>query len=601
MRESSIAALGALAAGVVLSSACDSGPEFGYEPPSTGDAGAAPSPFAPAFPTALIAASPPPPISGGTLLVTHDGHTVVAADPDRDLVYVVDVAARRLVRTVALQAGDEPGRVAEDGAGRVHVALREAGALVTLDPSSGTVLARRAVCPAPRGVAWDETTDTVVVACATGELVTLPSAGGAPTRTVTVERDLRDVMIRKGVVSVSTFRSSEVLRLASDGSVAQRSGLANPQTTAQLGDYEPQVAWRAVVDSAGDTVVVHQLHANAEIPTTELAYYEVGPDSATVYAGITVVAPDGTLVSDQPLWGAVLPVDIAVSADGKRALVATPGNAFIPDLRTVLYVGLGATDGAGNVFVPPLPGTAIAVAFDAAGEALAQTRDPAALWLVYPGSTENLSIPLSAVSRDDAGHDVFHTQTSGFIACASCHPEGGDDGHVWNFGGAIRRTSSLRGTIVGTAPYHWPGDVPDFPALVSTVYTERMGGAKLTEDVEAALQGWVEAIPAPPSPSWVDASSAQRGQALFEGAVAGCSACHSGSKLTNNATLDVGTGGAFQVPPLVGVGWRTPLLHDGCAATLEERFSTCATPEHGSTSGLSAQNLSDLVSYLQTL
>ena len=42
-------------------------------------------------------------------------------------------------------------------------------------------------------------------------------------------------------------------------------------------------------------------------------------------------------------------------------------------------------------------------------------------------------------------------------------------------------------------------------------------------------------------------------------------------------------------------------MHDGCAATLEERFTTCATPGHGSTSGLSAENLSDLVSYLQTL
>ena len=531
----------------------------------------------------------------------HDGHTVVAADPDRDLVYVVDVAARRLLRTIALQAGDEPGRAAEDGAGRVHVALRGAGALVTLDPATGTVLARRAVCPAPRGVAWDETTDTVVVACATGELVTLPSAGGAPTRTVTVERDLRDVMIRDGVVSVSTFRSSEVLRLAGDASVAQRSGLMSPQTTAELGAFEAQVAWRAVVDSAGDTVVVHQLHSAVPSSTTGLGYSYASADSPTVISGVSVLAPDGTLVSQQVLWGTVLPVDIAVSADGKRAIVATPGNAFISDLRTVVYVGLGATDGAGNVFVPPLPGTAIAVAFDAAGEALAQTRDPAALWLVYPGSTENLSIPLSAVPRDDAGHDVFHTQSGEFIACASCHPEGGDDGHIWNFGGAIRRTSSLRGTIAGTAPYHWPGDVPDFPALVSTVYTERMGGAKLARDVEAALQGWVEAIPAPPAPSWVDASAAQRGQAVFEGAVAGCSACHSGAKLTNNATLDVGTGGAFQVPPLVGVGWRTPLLHDGCAATLEDRFTTCATSGHGSTWDLSTGDVSDLVSYLQTL
>jgi hypothetical protein len=481
------------------------------------------------------------------------------------------------------------------------VALRGAGALVTLDPATGAMLARRAVCPAPRGVAWDETTDTVVVACATGELITLPSAGGLPTRTVTVERDLRDVLIRKGVVSVTTFRASEVLTLAADGSVAQRSGVKDPQTTAEIGDFEPQVAWRAIVDPAGDTVVVHQLQSAVAIPTTEPAYYGVSETSATLYSGVTVLAPDGSIVSDQVVPGAVLPVDVAISPDGERALLASPGSAFVPDLRTVLDLPLHPAVGTGAIFVPPLPGTAIAVAFDAAGEALAQTREPAALWLVYPGSTENVSIPLSSVSRDDAGHDVFHTQTHDSIACASCHPEGGDDGHVWNFGGALRRTSSLRGTIAGTAPYHWPGDVPDFPALVNVVYTERMGGVKLPPETVSALQGWVEGIPAPPSPSWVEASSAARGQRLFASAVTGCTTCHTGPKLTDNVTVDVGTGGAFQVPPLVGVGWRTPLLHDGCAATLEDRFTTCATPQHGATSALSPANVTDLVSYLQTL
>jgi acyl-coenzyme A thioesterase PaaI-like protein len=65
--------------------------------------------------------------------------------------------------------------------------------------------------------------------------------------------------------------------------------------------------------------------------------------------------------------------------------------------------------------------------------------------------------------------------------------------------------------------------------------------------------------------------------------------------------MDVGTGGNFQVPPLVGVGWRTPLLHDGCAATLADRFGACATPQHGSIGTLSQQNVSDLVAYLETL
>jgi hypothetical protein len=65
--------------------------------------------------------------------------------------------------------------------------------------------------------------------------------------------------------------------------------------------------------------------------------------------------------------------------------------------------------------------------------------------------------------------------------------------------------------------------------------------------------------------------------------------------------MDVGTGGAFQVPPLVGVGWRTPLLHDGCAQTIADRFGRCATPGHGQIAELSSQDLSDLEMYLESL
>jgi cytochrome c553 len=619
MRKSNVVALVVLVGGAAFSSACAHEPVYSSEPgyggpgsfggssggPSGDAGGSFETPIQPAFGPTVTAAVPPPPISGGTMLVTHDGHTVVLADPDRDLVYVVDASAHHLLRTITLQAGDEPGRIAEDGAGLVHVALRGAKALATLDPAAGTVLARRPVCPAPRGVAWDETTDTVVVACATGELVTLPSASGAPTRTVTVERDLRDVIIQNGIISVSTFRSAEVLTLASDGSVASRYVGGSGDTASPKGDSGPpnigsvfRVAWRTFASAEGNTVMLHQLHSTSSLSTQPGGYGSSGVPTAVV-SDLTVVTPDGLVVSDDLLLDASLPVDVAISPDGRFALVAAAGNAFTPVRQSALYYPIG--NGGNSETMPRLPGAAIAVAFDAAGEALVQTREPAALWLITPGASEGLSISLSSISREDTGHDVFHTQAGAMIACASCHPEGGDDGHVWTLDNESRRTPSLRGTIAGTAPYHWPGDEADLPTLVNAVYTGRMSGAQLDNDVISALDRWVQSIPAPPSPSWVDAPSAVRGQALFEGAAAGCSSCHSGAKLTNNATLDVGTGGNFQVPPLVGVGWRTPLLHDGCAATLEARFTTCATPQHGSTSGLSPQNVSDLVAYLEQL
>src|SRR5260221_10030239 len=135
-------------------------------------------PFAPPTPTdtraVQTALTAPPPISGGTLLVTKDGTLVVAADPDRDRVSIVSVTEQRLLYTVPLLPGDEPGRVVEDGGHRVHVALRRGGAVVTIDVASGKVLARRPVCGAPRGNAYEATADRVDVACAGGGLVPLP-------------------------------------------------------------------------------------------------------------------------------------------------------------------------------------------------------------------------------------------------------------------------------------------------------------------------------------------------------------------------------------------------------------------------------------------
>jgi hypothetical protein len=244
-------------------------------------------------------------------------------------------------------------------------------------------------------------------------------------------------------------------------------------------------------------------------------------------------------------------------------------------------------------------GEPIAVAFDPSNRVLVQTREPASLWIIEVSGRS--MVPLSTVTRKDTGHDIFHVQAGGMIACASCHPEGGEDGHIWNLDGNSRRTPSLRGTIAGTAPYHWPGDMKDLPMLFDDVYTRRMSGVQLANDQVSVLKRWVEAVPAPPAPSWVDSAAAARGKTVFQRASVGCASCHSGAKLTNNQTVNVGTGGQFQVPPLVGLGWRAPFLHDGCATSIADRFVSCATSAHGNTSSLSSGELSDLVAYLETL
>jgi hypothetical protein len=639
-----------LFAAAALSGGCATSPTV-----STTDLGA-PFPVGPRsaiqpiFAPTVTASVPPPPISGGTLIVTNDGTLAVVSDPDRDAVYVVDLGAQKVSHTIALHAGDEPGRLVEDGAGRVQVALRGGGALVTIDPGSGSVITRRSVCPAPRGVAWDASTDLVWVACATGELVALPSAGGSSARSLVLERDLRDVVISNGSLSVTNFRTAEVLRVASDGSISRRDQLPSPVST-----FTPHVAWRVIGTPSGAVVAVHQAESTQSLSTVVQGGYGGGacggfrgavaddagnpsamedagpgvdveasgncfagapgvgvpggptgggvslpvggcaPESGAVLSVLTVLTAGGTVTVNTSFAG-VLPVDVAVSKDGSFVAAVAPGNAFAPLSTVFEFTSCGSP-------VSQTPSTLlqqpIAVAFDSKDDLLVQTREPAQLSIISSGGTT--TIPLSTTTRADTGYDVFHTQAGGMIACASCHPEGRDDGFVWTLDGDRRRTPSLRGTIAGTAPYHWPGDEPNLNVLVNDVYTVRMSGASLSTDQMGAITSWVQQVSPPPGPSWVDAASAQRGQALFESASTGCATCHSGAKFTNNLTMDVGTGGNFQVPPLVGVGWRAPFMHDGCAATLADRFGACATPQHGSTGTLSSQDISDLVAYLETL
>jgi hypothetical protein len=674
-----------------------------------GPPGAFPITNHPNFGPTAVASVPPPPISGGTLLATRDGTHAIAADPERDSVYVVNLLTHAVDFAVGLNAGDEPGRIVEDGAGRIHVALRSGGALATIDASKGAVIARRDVCSAPRGVAWEAATDLVWVACATGELVALPAAGGAAAHVFTIERDLRDVIVGSGSIAVTKFRSAEVLRIASDGSIARRDRLPSPEHS-----FAGQVAWRTVAGPSGAVVAVHQAESTASVSVapggkavqggygggggpcagsgggfaiggssggfgsstgsrgsphgfpnqgvpvdagpigffddagTAVTFVDAAPPPATclgdadggasprgdtpfaffshafmspsgptqsspptlpggaclpsgiVLGVLTALGTDGSVVLNVPFPG-VLPLDTAVSPDGSAVAAVAPGNAFTSGLDTVfVFSACGLQQESTSILAAD--GTSeqpIAVAFAGGAHLLVQTREPAEL-RIY-GAEAPITIALSSVSRRDTGQDVFHTQAGGMIACASCHPEGGDDGHVWVLDGSRRRTPSLQGTIAGTAPYHWPGDEADLNVLVKDVYTVRMSGALLPDDQQAALTGWVQAVPPPSAPAWSNSRAAQRGRALFERADVGCATCHAGPKFTNNKTVDVGTGGAFQVPPLVGVGWRTPLMHDGCAATIADRFGACSTAEHGSTGSLSASEISDLVSYLETL
>jgi hypothetical protein len=662
--------------------------------------------FAPRVGATHTQAEAPPAISGGTLLILADGKTAVAADPDRDRVYVVDLSKRVVTSTIALQHGDEPGRLIADGSGHVHVALRRGGALVSISPTTGTIVSRRAVCAAPRGVAYEAAKDLLHVACTDGQLISLPAAGGDAVRTLQLDNDLRDVVVEGAKLRVTRFRSAELLTIESDGTRSDR--MVPPafrsMNTRSGQMFTASVAWRAMAMPDGGVAILHQRGVDDPIMPTAGGYGGFSACDAIVQTAVTTVVAGQTPKSGPAIAGMPVAVDMAISANGSRVAIISAGNAtnseteggparlprvFVTDMANATdgitgcssdgmhapclpfafgvfptsppeisgtagasgsagsdamssdAAGAGGTSsgtagasgtssgtagsngaseppgGANNPATPsPLPGSCpsmptdplvpevvgepIAVAFAGDGRVVVQSREPALLELAN-GSP----IVLSTESHLDTGHALFHANAGAFVACASCHAEGNEDGRIWNFScEGARRTQSLQTGLAGTEPFHWGGDEKNFTQLVQDVFQGRMSGPEMKSDQVAATLQWIDAQPKLPKSLTTNPAAVARGKALFnDPARAGCVSCHSGERFTNNLTVDVGTKGAFQVPSLVGIGSRGPYMHNGCAATLRDRFTNACGggDKHGLTSTLSSGQIDDMVAFLNTI
>jgi mono/diheme cytochrome c family protein len=556
------------------------------------------------------------PISGGNMLVAANGHAVVA-DPDRDRILAVDLAAGTVVE-VALNPGDEPGRLVEDAAGRIHVALRRGNAVVTLaDAASAQIIGRRAACNEPRGLAFDPGADAIHVACATGELVSLPAAGGEATRRLRLDRDLRDVVMQGDQLVVTRFRTAEVLTLDATGAVTSRfqppivrrldtsfDGGGGSGSGDGLVDAIPTVAWRTI--TVGDRLVMtHQRQLQSKLDIRQTGGYGGGCGSGPVEASLTTVRPGGAPFAVAPLFNGALPVDIAVNRQNTEVAVALAGSRIVQrfpaykldepsqDGQCSSFVGVGIDDKLG---------APTSIGFTQTNElAIFYPEVPAIAVHTSGGSSRTINLP--GELGYDSGRNLFHASTSVGLACASCHPEGRDDGLIWDFEElGKRRTQSLAGGILSRAPYHWNGDMTDLSVLMSDVFANRMAGGEPTRSQKLSLGPWLDRIPAPLAAPAADPAAVARGRALFDSAALNCTSCHSGQALTNNQLVNVGTGGNFKVPSLLGVAARAPFMHDGCAPTLADRFGTCGGGDaHGVTSQLAAAQLADLVSFLETL
>lgn len=636
---SSVVVLSAMVAAACTPKSPDYGWEFtGFEEPTPrepdfpGEGTTSNGPKPTYGPTRHLAEAPPP-ISGGTLLVTRANTFAIAADPDRDRVYVVDLISKT-ARTIDVPLRAEPGRGAEDATGNVHVVLRKTGEVLSFDPRTATVLGLRSVCRAPRGIAYEGQLGRLLVACANGDVMALPTAtDGAASLVNHFYPDLRDIVVSNGRIFVSTFREVLVFEITAAGALVKNLKMLTPGIHDAM--RPPRVAWRMIAPLTGspEPLVVHQLASNEPIETSPTPRPGNGGGGGGGGYGSAPTPSPGcgdnvapVVVSSLTRLGntnpvrvtngfSPLPVDIAT--DGQSVTMLAAGNGHTPE-RPQLFTYPTTFSPARQPQLDPrfrgLPemtdctvqvsgsasevGQLTAIAYAGNGHLVLQSREPAQL-VLWP---ERIIIGLVGDSREDTGHAIFHSNSSADVACASCHAEGGDDAHTWQFRAfGARRTPSLLGTLEGTAPYHWSGDMDGLGTLADMVFTSRMSGPALDGPQKGVLQQWLFALPPPQAMPSKAGVSIAHGKELFENKTVGCASCHSGARLTSSISADVGTGGVFQVPSLIGVGARAPYLHNGCAKTLYDRFGKCGSDMHGKTSQLSAADIDDLVGYLESL
>jgi cytochrome c peroxidase len=354
---------------------------------------------------------------------------------------------------------------------------------------------------------------------------------------------------------------------------------------------------------------------------------------------------------DEPNRAFPDPADVAVTPDGRLALVTSSGSdrVAVVDLEKLIGMLESASPEERERVFPNHLGKPTEFVITH----VATKNSPRGLLIAPDGKTaftanaldDSLTVidlaKLRSVGRIDLGgpkvitkvregERLFHSADITFhrqFSCHSCHPDGHIDGLTYDIepdgiGSSPVDNRTLRG-ILDTAPFKWEGTNPSLPRQCGprlSVFFTRI--QPFTPDELAALENYICTIPRPPNryrPLGAPLTDAQRrGKAMFErtrtndGRVIPkdnrCITCHFPPLFTDRTRRDVGSKGdldhetEFDVPHLNNIYDSAPYLHDGRAETLEEiwtRYNPYDT--HGVTNDMTKDQLNDLIEYLKTL
>ncbi|MEQ9319845.1 MAG: c-type cytochrome [Polyangiaceae bacterium] len=592
------------------------------------------------------------------LVVGGDGRIWVAVR-DRNVVIGLEAGqdGTTLTPVATLKTPTEPVGLATNPDGDV-LAVTSAWAqrLVTIAIPSGETIHSVALPREPRGVAIAEDGATAYVAHAIGSAVSrvaLPVEGAAPTEPLTLSlagTDTTPRRFRGCVLHVDPVRGPLDFR-GGGGQFANHHDRKAVQgfAVALAGDevFIPQVlVHRGEATTGGyGTSESYPSHQPALVQMDAGAHRAAlasAPDQGELRATATVRVMNAkfdahtsrsNFAGGTRRDGCFLPRAAAVSTDRGMVLVSCLGTDEVLAFDT--KAGPLSTTARGRWHVGSGP-TGIAID-DATGEAIVwsqfagelsrialppkpeQSGPPA---FTYPSTADSVATtaklePLptdgdppaarALSAKGQLGRELFHAAGDRRIsadgrACASCHPDGRDDGLSWPTPHGPRQTPMLAGRLdERTRPFGWQGDAETVAAHVVQTFA-RLGGSGLDDTELDALLSYCHEMATPNREgASQSAELVSRGSALFHDETVGCSVCHTEKGFGSDGVRHgVGSGPELETPSLAFIGGTAPYFHDGRYATLADLLRE-SKGEMGWGGHLGDADLKALEAYLMTL
>lgn len=190
------------------------------------------------------------------------------------------------------------------------------------------------------------------------------------------------------------------------------------------------------------------------------------------------------------------------------------------------------------------------------------------------------------------------------LACATCHPDGRDDGLVWQTPRGDRRPRTLAGNITRETRFGWGAEHSNIQSHVKETM-KRLRGTGLPDDDLGAIFAYLSSLPPMPLADLPREPQALRGAELFASERAACATCHVPENgFTDNKAHTLGSYELNVTPSLIGVGKRTRLYHDGRFASFEALLDQRNDEWFVAMGGawrLTPDERKDLAAYLRTL